>query len=173
MLSTTAEYALRMMVLLVERGGRPTTSATLSEEARVPQQYASKVLSILRRGGMVKGKRGRYGGFVLGCDPAVVTLLDVVNIIEPLGRITECPLGRLDHASQLCPVHAQIDKAIAHLERELADLTLAVLVQQSDRPPLCTDASSNIVSVNASEHEPSTCAEACGECGNSEAAQRG
>lgn len=173
MLSTTAEYALRMMVLLAEQDGRPTTCATLSEVGRIPQQYASKVLNTLRRAGMVKGQRGRYGGFVLGCDPAVVTLLDVVNIIDPLVRITECPLGRLEHAFQLCPMHTQIDKALGQLERALADLTLAALAQQSDRSPLCTGCSSDTASVTASVNDPSTCAGDCADCGNSEAARRG
>ena len=69
MLSTTAEYALRMMVLLAAQGQRSTTCAALSASGHIPQQYASKVLNMLRQAGLVKGQRGRYGGFVLACDP--------------------------------------------------------------------------------------------------------
>ena len=137
MLSTTSEYALRMMILLTESNGAPTTCAKLSEGGRIPQQYASKVLNLLRRAGMVKGQRGRYGGFVMGCDPAATTLLDVVNVIDPLQRITECPLGRSDHSSNLCPLHSQIDSAIASLEESLAQLTLTELVEKAVDVPLC------------------------------------
>ena len=137
MLSTTSEYALRMMILLTESEGNPTTCAKLAQAGRIPQQYASKVLNQLRRAGMVKGQRGRYGGFVTGCDSTVTTLLDVVNIIEPLERITECPLGRSDHSVKLCPLHSQIDSAIASLKSSLAALTLRQLVDSADDLPLC------------------------------------
>ena len=137
MLSTTSEYALRMMILLTEANGVPTTCAKLSDGGRIPQQYASKVLNQLRRGGLVKGQRGRYGGFVIGCDSSTTTLLDVVNVIEPLQRITECPLGRSEHTASLCPLHSQIDTAIASLESSLAQLTLRQLVDQAEDLPLC------------------------------------
>jgi len=139
MLSTTSEYALRMMILLTEANGTPTTCAKLSDAGRIPQQYASKVLNLLRRAGMVKGQRGRYGGFVIGCDPTATTLLDVVNVIYPLQRIEGCPLGRAEHSSQLCPLHSQIDKAIGDLEAALAQMTLKQLVESGDASPLCQD----------------------------------
>lgn len=125
------------MILLTEANGAPTTCAKLSQGGRVPQQYASKVLNQLRRGGMVKGQRGRYGGFVIGCDSSSTTLLDVVNVIEPLQRITQCPLGRSEHSEKLCPLHSQIDAAIASLESSLGQLTLRQLVDQADDLPLC------------------------------------
>lgn len=142
MLSTTSEYALRMMILLTEPEGDPThqnpmTCAKLAEAGQIPQQYASKVLNQLRRAGMVKGQRGRYGGFLIGCNASTTTLLDVVNVIEPLERITECPLGRSDHSVKLCPLHSQLDSAIASLESSLAALTLRQIVDNADDSPLC------------------------------------
>ncbi len=141
MLSTTSEYALRMMILLTEAAGTPTTCAKLAEVGRIPQQYASKVLNLLRRAGMVRGQRGRYGGFVIGCDSKSTTLLDVVNVIEPLQRIESCPLGRSEHAHQLCPLHSQIDTAIGSLESALAQLTLQQLIDQEGASPLCQNES--------------------------------
>ena len=137
MLSTTSEYALRMMVLLTEQNGTPITCENLSGAGRIPQQYASKVLNLLRRQGLVRGQRGRYGGFVLGCDANETTLLDVLNVIDPLKRIESCPLGRSEHSHQLCPMHTQIDNAIAQLKSGLSQLTLRQLVDESDATPLC------------------------------------
>ena len=137
MLSTTSEYALRMMVLLTEQNGTPATCAKLSGAGRIPQQYAAKVLNLLRRKGLVRGQRGRYGGFVLGCDANETTLLDVVNVIDPLKRIESCPLSRSEHSHQLCPMHTQIDNAIGQLESGLSQLTLRQLVDESDSAPLC------------------------------------
>jgi Rrf2 family protein len=137
MLSNTSEYALRMMVLLTEQNGTPTTCANLSGVGRIPQQYAAKVLYLLRQKGLVRGQRGRYGGYVLGCDANELTLLDVVNAIDPLKRIESCPLGRSEHSHQLCPMHLMIDNAIGQLESGLSELTLRQLVDERDSSPLC------------------------------------
>ena len=137
MLSTTTEYALRLMVLLTEQNGTPATCATLSRAGRIPQQYAAKVLNLLRQNGLVRGQRGRYGGFVLGCDASETTLLDVVNVIDPLKRIESCPLGRSEHSHQLCPLHDQIDSAIGQLESGLSQMTLRQLIDERDSAPLC------------------------------------
>ena len=143
MLSTTSEYALRMMILLTEPEGNPThqnpmTCAKLAEAGQIPQQYASKVLNQLRRAGMVKGAtRQVMAAFSSGCNASTTTLLDVVNVIEPLERITECPLGRSDHSVKLCPLHSQLDSAIASLESSLAALTLRQIVDNADDSPLC------------------------------------
>ena len=136
------------MVLLTEANGTPTTCQKLSAAGCIPEQYASKVLSQLRRAGMAKGQRGRYGGFVIGCDPNEVTLLDIVNVIDPLQRITGCPMGREAHATRLCPLHSQIDHSVAALEAGLSQMTIKELVEQGSRPPLCTEQCTQSVSVS-------------------------
>lgn len=142
MLSTTAEYALRMMVLLAAQGQRSATCAALSASGHIPQQYASKVLNMLRQAGLVKGQRGRYGGFVLACDPTQVTMLDVVHAIEPPRRMAQCPLGLPTQATQLCAMHRQIDQAIAQFEQGLQGMTLSQVVEQGGQQPLCEGAAS-------------------------------
>lgn len=142
MLTTTAEYALRIMVILAE--GRSSesvalTSAQIAKRTRVPADYATKVLQQLGRANLVKGRRGRGGGFRLNCDPTVTTLLTVVNAIDPLARIRECPLGREAHRTHLCPLHSEIDRALEQMENRLADLTIQNVVDQSPGGPLCRE----------------------------------
>lgn len=131
MLSTTAEYALRMMIALGEAEGRPMTSAKLSQRTDVSPDYAVKILQQLGRAGYVRAQRGRGGGFRLACDASATTLLDLVRVIDSLDRITECPLGRVEHAGKLCALHASIDRAIGVLHDELRALTLSDLLEDS------------------------------------------
>ncbi len=135
-LSTTAEYALRMMIALGEAEGRPMTSEQLSHRTDVSPDYAVKILQQLGRAGYVRAQRGRGGGFRLACDPGTTTLLDLVRVIDSLDRITECPLGRIEHAGNLCALHASIDRAIGVLHDELRSLTLSDLLEDS-RGPIC------------------------------------
>lgn len=137
MLSSTAEYALRIMIALTESADEPMTGAQIALTTKVPQDYAVKVLQWLGRARMVRGQRGRGGGFRLACDPASTTLLDVVNVIDPLERITACPLGRAAHRNRLCPLHSRLDEVIEVLIDSLDRMSLNDVVQGQRGPALC------------------------------------
>ncbi|MHC4107003.1 MAG: RrF2 family transcriptional regulator [Planctomycetota bacterium] len=137
MLSSTAEYALRIMIFLTESKDGSVTADTIAEETKVPADYTIKVLQLLGRGDMVRGRRGRRGGFSLHCDPKKTSLLDVVNVIDPLERIAACPLGREAHRGRLCPLHTQLDEVIAVLQEGLEEMTLQSVVDGARGPALC------------------------------------
>lgn len=137
MLSSTAEYALRIMIHLAEANGEQHTSDEIALATKVPSDYTVKVLQWLGKEGLVIGHRGRRGGFRLDCNPSKTTLLDVVNVIDPLKRITECPLGREAHKSALCPLHKRIDEVIAMLQDTLGSMTLTSVIEGSPGPTLC------------------------------------
>ncbi len=137
MLSTTAEYALRIMIHLAESNGEQLTSESIAHATKVPTDYTVKVLQWLARAKMVQGQRGRRGGFRLECDPNRTTLLDVVNVIDPLERIVDCPLGREAHKSKLCPLHSRIDDVIALLQNSLGQMTLQSVIDGTRGPSLC------------------------------------
>ena len=144
MLSTTAEYALRIMIHLAESNGDQLTSETIAAATNVPADYIVKVLQWLGRARMVQGRRGRRGGFRLDCDPRKTTLLDVVNVIDPLARITACPLGREVHKSKLCPLHSRLDEVIALLQDTLGEMTLQSVIDGTQGPALCQPAGTKI-----------------------------
>jgi len=136
-ISTTAEYALRMMIALAEANGDPLTSEQLSRRTDVSPDYAVKILQQLGRARFVRAQRGRGGGFRLACDPRQTTLLDLVRVIDPLSRISACPLGRKEHEGRLCALHASLDKTTGVLHDELRSLTLQDLLETS-RAPMCS-----------------------------------
>ncbi len=141
MLSATGEYALRIMIHLAESQGKPLISDKIAEATKVPADYAVKVLQLLGRAKMVRGQRGRRGGFSLRCDPQTTTLLDVVDVIDPLERITTCPLGRKAHRRRLCPLHTYIDEVIELLQDSLSQMTLQSVIDGTPGPALCQQAS--------------------------------
>lgn len=137
MLSTTAEYALRIMIFLTESDGESAISNSIADATKVSPDYAVKVLQLLGRAKLVRGQRGRRGGFRLACDPEVTTLLDVVDAIDPLERITGCPLGRESHRRRLCPLHQRLDEVIQLLQESLREMTLQGVVDGAPGPALC------------------------------------
>jgi len=138
MVSQTADYALRAVVSLGYQADTPQTTQQLAETTRVPAGYLSKVLQALVRAGLIHSQRGLHGGFVLARPLDRLTVLDVVNAVDPVKRIESCPLGLATHGVNLCPLHRRLDRAIALVEKEFRDCTVADLLnEQATSKPLC------------------------------------
>ena len=138
MISRTAEYALRAVLMLGSNLGRPQTTQKIAEQTQVPSGYLSKVLQALGRAGLVEAQRGLYGGFVLSRPLDELTILDVINAVDPLKRIERCPLGIATHGNRLCSLHRRIDQGIAQIEGIYGATTVAQLLEeQNPSQPLC------------------------------------
>lgn len=138
MISPTAEYALRAIVALARAGDQAMVTAKIAEITKVPAGYLSKVLQILRKSGLVRSKRGLGGGFVLAVDPGAMSVLDVVNAVDPLKRIECCPLGIETHSPKLCSLHRRLDEATELVERSFAQTSVAdLLADEGPNAPLC------------------------------------
>lgn len=138
MLSRTVEYALRATVHLAYVAPASSTTQKLAEATKVPSAYLSKVLQGLAKAGIVRSQRGIGGGISLQRTPAELTILDVVNAVEPIKRIKTCPLEIDSHGSHLCPLHSKLDEAIAHTESAFQSTTLQDIIDDpSQSKPLC------------------------------------
>jgi Rrf2 family protein len=140
MISQTAEYALRAVVVLGSQPARPMTTQEVARTSRVPGGYLSKVLQSLGRAGLVEARRGLRGGYVLSRPLDKITVYDVVNAVDPLKRILHCPLGLSAHSDQLCSLHRRLDDAVALTEANFRQTTISDLLNDrtSPRPgPLC------------------------------------
>src|SRR5258708_3695869 len=132
-LSQTVEYALRAAVYLADQAPQPRTTEQIAGMTRVPPAYLSKVLQNLVRGGIVTSQRGLHGGFLLARNPEAVTILEVVNAVDPIRRIRECPLGFPAHGVNLCPLHRRLDNALASVEEAFGESTLAEVLGEPSR----------------------------------------
>jgi Rrf2 family protein len=138
MFSQTVEYALRAVAYLADQAPEARTTEQIAQVTRVPQAYLSKVIQSLSRAGIVRSQRGVKGGVSLAKAPSAVTILEVVNAVDPIVRIRECPLGLKAHGMRLCPLHRRLDNALASVEQAFATTTLAeVLAEPSESVPLC------------------------------------
>jgi Rrf2 family protein len=137
MVSQTAEYALRAVVYLAGQSG-PRTTQQIAETTLVPAGYLAKVMQSLGRAGVVKSQRGLNGGFTLTIPPAELSILTVVNAVDPILRIAECPLGIPGHGRRLCPLHHRLDQAAALVEQAFRETMVAeLIVTPRKRKDLC------------------------------------
>ena len=142
MFSQTAEYALRAVIYLAQHQSEGAVgNKTIARATQVPPSYLSKVLNALAAEQILASRRGVGGGFQLLPSPEDLSVLDVVNAVDPLQRITGCPLSLASHCKQLCPLHARLDEALATMESTLADSTIREMMFEPNSPEPLVDRS--------------------------------
>ena len=138
MISQTTEYALRAVVWLAAQPDRPLTAQQIAQATRVPAGYLAKVLQGLSRAGLLHSQRGLGGGFTLARSASDLSIWQVIQAVDPMKRIKDCPLGFEAHADHLCALHQELDDAIARIEKQFSRCSIASLISETaDSVPLC------------------------------------
>lgn len=113
LISTRSRYALRVLARMAETEGEsPLSLAVLSEQERVSVRYLEQIFGKLRSVGLVKGKRGPGGGYVLAMPPDRISLFEVVSVLETeflpascLSETRECCSGEeTSPGDPFCPL---------------------------------------------------------------------
>ena len=123
--SQTAEYALRAIVYLAGNPEEARITRDIAKHTQTPPSYLSKVLQLMVKADLLCSRRGLKGGFTLKARPSEISILDIVNAVDPLQRIDVCPLKLPEHHDQLCPLHRRLDEAMAATEEALRNTSIA------------------------------------------------
>ena len=110
MICITSEYALRALVALAGSSDGTTMQAReLARMTKVPPSYLYKILTTLRRAGILSGSRGIRGGYGLAREPGDVRLIEVVSLFEVVRPNDSCLLGEFDRCDDSTPCSAHRD----------------------------------------------------------------
>jgi len=77
-----SDYACRILRAAYNNKEDYVSVAEISEKEEIPYAFARSIQHDLVKSGLVKTIRGARGGLKLNCDPAKVTLLDVLEAIQ-------------------------------------------------------------------------------------------
>jgi Rrf2 family protein len=90
-LSKRSDYALRaMLALALAVEGKPLQIGELGEREGIPVKFLEQILLTLKRGGLLRSKRGVGGGYLLARPAGEITLGEVIRIVEgPLAVVPE------------------------------------------------------------------------------------
>jgi Rrf2 family protein len=98
----------------------------------------AKILNALVKSRLVMAQRGRNGGCKAARTASEITVLDVIQAVDPIRRIASCPLGIASHGANLCPLHRKLDDAAASIECAFGSTTIFDLLNDSSEiKPLC------------------------------------
>jgi Rrf2 family protein len=136
--SDACEYGLRATVWLGQRPRETQKVREIAEGTHASSGYLVKVLQRLAKAGILSAQRGSQGGFTLERAPEELTVLEVINAVDPIERIETCPLGLEKHGTHLCPLHRRLDDSMALIETGFGSVTIAELINEPTRSrPLC------------------------------------
>lgn len=99
MISTKARYALRVMIDLAEHqdaGYIPLKDIAARQE--ISEKYLEIIIKILVKGKMLKGLRGKGGGYILTREPSEYIVGEIIELTEgPLA-----PVACLQPDAEVC-----------------------------------------------------------------------
>jgi Rrf2 family protein len=90
-ITTKSPYAVKALTELGRSGASgPVPIGELARRRDIPVQFLEQLFAVLRRGGILKSQRGVKGGYSFARDPAQITVLEIVELLDgPLGRDAE------------------------------------------------------------------------------------
>lgn len=90
-MSTKGRYGLRVMIELAANHGRgPLSVDVIAENQGLSRKYIHFLMTGLKAAGLIRPVRGPNGGFELTRDPASISALDVVSILEGWKAPVDC-----------------------------------------------------------------------------------
>ncbi len=131
-LSKAAGYAIRAMAYMAEKGNRPCVLREIADHEKIPPVFLRKVLGELRRHRLLRSSKGIYGGYELARPPHLISLWDVVRLVDPHPSWDSCILGHNTHSGDVpCPMHADWQKKQEELISLLQNWTISQIASSA------------------------------------------
>lgn len=89
MLSQKSRHALHAMLFLARQSGS-VTAAEIAEAESIPRKFLEQILAQLKARGLVIGKRGPTGGYILSRTPAEISFAEILRAIDGPLALAPC-----------------------------------------------------------------------------------
>ncbi|MGP7795415.1 RrF2 family transcriptional regulator [Sphingomonas sp. CLY1604] len=127
MLTQRSRYALRAMLFLAEAPAAtpPIPMGRIATAANVPRKFLELILADLRDAGLLSSTRGKMGGYVLARPAHLISLGEVIRVIEGPLALVPCVSRTAYRPCNDCKSEA--DCAIRHAMMRVRDETARIL----------------------------------------------
>lgn len=138
-----AEYALHSLLIMVART-EPVSVRDLAGFQELPERYLAKLFTRLEHAGIVAGTEGLGGGFTLARPAGSITVLDILEAIDPKRSLFTCGEIRRHCAlfdgeppawstAGTCRIHHFMQEAESTLQDFLRSKSLVDLTREFER----------------------------------------
>ncbi|HPZ43391.1 MAG TPA: Rrf2 family transcriptional regulator [Bacillota bacterium] len=136
--SSRARYGLRAMLELALNYNPEETMplVQIAERQGISEGYLEQMMTLLRKGGLVRSVRGAQGGYRLNREPGKITVGEIVRCLEgplgPTGCVSEDDPEACDRA-EFCVTKILWEKVRDAIASVLDNTTLEDLCQETER----------------------------------------
>jgi len=127
MLTQRSRYALRAMLFLARAPAQspPIPMTRIAAEANVPRKFLELIFADLRDAGLVHSHRGKLGGYCLSRPSHLISLGDIIRVIEGPLALVPCVSRTAYRRCADCADEASC--AIRHAMMRVRDETARIL----------------------------------------------
>ncbi|MBX3401621.1 MAG: Rrf2 family transcriptional regulator [Gemmataceae bacterium] len=113
LVTARAEYACLAMLELASRYGdpKPIPLAEVTDKHGIPQRFLVQILLQMKAAGLVTTTRGSSGGYQLAKSPEVITVADIMGVLDRLEEPDERSIAPSPMATALQKVWKGLAKA--------------------------------------------------------------
>ena len=131
------DYACRILRAAYKSGEAYVSVSDIAEQEDIPYAFARSIQHDLVKGGLIKTVRGARGGLALNCDPAAVTLLEVLAAVQGPVSISLCVMDPAYCDKQKdCAYNTLWQGADRLLNAYFGAITLKDLIEQGASHPV-------------------------------------
>jgi len=128
MITRETDYALRTALCLAksDKAGAVVSTLALAEKMSIPYRFLRKIVSKLVNAGLLESRRGKGGGLLLSRSAADISLLDIIQAVDPVSVLmNRCLEGGVGcERAPLCGVHQSLDEMQRELNGKLRSVSL-------------------------------------------------
>lgn len=82
-ISTKGRYGLRALIdLAMNMDSENVSIKAISERQNISERYLEQIFSLLRKAGIIVGRKGAQGGYTLGKNISELTIMEILKILE-------------------------------------------------------------------------------------------
>lgn len=125
-ISKKAEYALRAVLAMCRSvPGTIFSIHSLALDESIPLKFLEQILLVLRKGGVLYSRRGAGGGYQLAKAPTLITLGEVLELVD--GPLNILPGGAVSGSNAMQSSFLELQ---SEMQRWLSHTTMADVLQK-------------------------------------------
>jgi len=99
-LTKKEDYALLILsVIFKNTNNKRMKLREISQSTGIPLAFSRKIVSYLKRGGLISSKEGINGGYLLNKNPQDISMRDIFISLEKNLSLTDCFLGNCKYST--------------------------------------------------------------------------
>ncbi|NLK72403.1 MAG: Rrf2 family transcriptional regulator [Clostridiales bacterium] len=131
-LSTKTRYGLKAIYEIgLHFDDKPISLNTISSKYDISLSYLEQIIALLKKEGLIKSRRGIYGGYSLAKQPEKISIGDIIRALEGSYAPTECvEENDLCEQQPSCVTHYVYKKINDSISEVVNNLTLKDLIDE-------------------------------------------